>query len=359
MAACASGPQPSAPANAASAVTAAASPAPPPPKANANPSKDEDNRRLSESASFGDLVRLAQELDSAGEAHSQAGCLLRGAGGLRLEADLSPAARPLPSAPERPAETVLEQPGSVSVMSTWGPLRGDIAEPVLLAFTTTSPDAVKRPWLALFLTQSGVLVRGPGAELRGKLSALSPEATGALLAGLPAPATVYVTADRSVPLRNLLGLLRLIPNRYEVALAVALPAGTRLPAATADTREALCPQGLPEPAAAEVEGSLSESAARQAVAPLRDAALSCALSSGGRALLGGRLTLALRIGKDGRAREACVVEDAIGEPLLRRCLISAARDVSFPVPSPAGFADLHLPLQIALTGPSPQRAGCD
>jgi hypothetical protein len=54
-----------------------------------------------------------------------------------------------------------------------------------------------------------------------------------------------------------------------------------------------------------------------------------------------------------------VVEDSIGEPLLRRCLISAARDLSLPAPSPSGFADLHLPLQIALTGPAAQRASCD
>jgi hypothetical protein len=180
-----------------------------------------------------------------------------------------------------------------------------------------------------------------------------------VLSGLSGSATVYVTADRTQPLRSLYGLLRLIPNRYEVALAVALPPGTRLPARAPDSPEGLCPKGLPEPASGEVEGSLGQDAVRTAVAPLRTAALSCALSAGGRALLGGRLTLALRVGKEGRATTACVVEDAIGEPLLRRCLISAARDLNLPAPSPAGFVDLHLPLQIALTGPSAQRASCD
>ena len=353
LSACASAPQPAPSAPAAARV--ASTPVP----AAASSSKDEDKRVLTDSATFGDLVRLAQELDSAGEAHSEAGCLLRGTNGLRLSADLSLAARPLPSAPERPAEAVLEQPGSISVMSTWGPVRGEVTDSVLLAFTTTRPDAVKLPAIALFVTRGGVLVRGAAPELRVQLSALSPDATGSLLASLPGPGMLYVTADRSLALRNVHALLRLIPNRYEVALAVALPKGTRLPEAAADTREGRCPEGLPEPAPGEAEGSLSESAARAAVSPLREAALSCALSAGGRALLGGRVTLAMRVGKEGRAREACVVEDAIGEPLLRRCLISAARDLSLPAPSPAGFADLHLPLQIALTGPAAQRATCD
>lgn len=353
VAACASAPAPAPVSPSAQAAPPATSPRTP-----AAPSKDEDKRLLSESATFGDLVRLAQELDSAGEAHSDAGCLLRGGSGLRLGADLSLAARPLPSAPEHPGEALLEQAGSLHVMSSWGPVRGEL-DTVLLAFTTTSPDAVKVPSVALILTQSGVLVRGSAPELRAQLSALSPDAAGALLSRLPSSATVYVTADRTQPLRSLYGLLRLIPNRHEVALAVALPAGTRLPARVADSPEGLCPRGLPDPAAGEVEGSLSADAIRTAVAPLRDAALSCALSSGGRALLGGRLTLALRVGKEGRATTACVVEDGIGEALLRRCLISAARDLSLPAPSPTGFADLHLPLQIALTGPAAQRASCD
>ena len=325
----------------------------------ATPSKDEDKRRLHESATFGDLVRLSQELDSAGEAHSERGCLLRGVGDLRLEADLSLAARPLPSAPDRPGEAVLEQGGSVAVMSTWGPVQGELTEPVLLAFTTTSPDAVKVPSVGLFVTQNGVLIRGSTPELRAQLSALSPDAAGTLLARSSTPATVYVTADRALPLRNVLAVLRLIPNRYEVALAVALPKGTRLPAATSNTLEGLCPQGLPEPAASDTEGSISESDVRAALAPLREAALSCALSAGGKALLGGRLTLALRVGANGRARDVCLVQDSIGEALLRRCLISAARDLALPSPSPAGFADMHLPLQIALTGPTAQRASCD
>lgn len=353
--ACASGPQAAPP----TAVNAEPPRAAEPSKPGASPSKDEDKRHLDESATFGDLVRLAQELDSAGEAHSDSGCLLRGANGLRLSADLSLAARPLPSASDRPAEAALDQAGSLPIMTTWGPVHGELAEPVLLAFTTTSPDAVKVPGIALLVTAGGVLVRGSAPELRAQLSALSPDATGTLLAGLSAPATVYVTADRALPLRNVLSLLRLIPNRYEVALAVALPKGTRLPAAVSDTREGLCPQGLPEPAASDSEGSIDESSVRAALEPLREAALTCALSTGGRALLGGRLVLALRVGTNGRAREACLVQDSIGEPLLRRCLISAARDLSLPTPSPAGFADLHLPLQIALTGPSAQRASCE
>jgi hypothetical protein len=168
-----------------------------------------------------------------------------------------------------------------------------------------------------------------------------------------------VTAERAIALRRLSELLKLVPNRHEVALAVALPKATRLPPPVADSGEGLCLNGLSEPAATEEEGSVDAAAAQRALAPLREAALSCALSSGGKALLGGKLVLGLRIGADGRAREACFVSDAIAEPVLRRCLLSSVRNLALPAPKPAGFADVHLPLQIELAGPKPQRASCN
>ena len=154
-------------------------------------------------------------------------------------------------------------------------------------------------------------------------------------------------------------LLRGIPNRFEVALAVALPKETRLPPPAAASTELLCPDGLPAPAHGEHEGDLDAASARTAFGPLREAALSCALATGGRALLGGRLVLGLRIGADGKAAQLCFVSDAIAEPQLRRCLVSAARDLSLPTPHPAGFVDLNVPLEIALEGPTQQRTSCD
>jgi hypothetical protein len=329
----------------------------------AKPTAAPDRREVSGQAHFGDLVRLAQELDGGGKGHSEAGCLLRGTEPLHFAADLSLSVRPLPPVSENAKEVMEDHAGAITVMSPWGTVGASQKDPVdaiLLPFTTTSPAAVKLPTVALFAARDGVYLRAPHALLPGApTTALSPDDAGAWLARLTDPAAVYVTAERALPLRKLMELLKLVPNRHEVALAVALPKGTRLPPPAADNGEGSCAGGLSEPAASDVEGSLDAAQARSALAPLREAALTCALSSGGKALLGGKLVLALRIGPDGRAREACFVSDAIAEPMLRRCLLSSVRDLSLPVPKPAGFADVHLPLQIELAGPTPQRATCN
>ncbi|MEY4580592.1 MAG: hypothetical protein RL701_5295, partial [Pseudomonadota bacterium] len=67
----------------------------------------QDVRRLLEHATFADLVHVATRLDDEAQPHSTAGCLLRGQGNLRLEADLSLAARPLPRPPERVIESIV------------------------------------------------------------------------------------------------------------------------------------------------------------------------------------------------------------------------------------------------------------
>jgi hypothetical protein len=322
-----------------------------------------DPRELSGQAHFGDLVRLAGELDSRNQAHSEAGCLLRGTEPLHFEADLSLSVRPLPPVSEHASEVMEDRSGTLTVMSAWGNAGASAKEQpdaILLPFTTTSPGAVKLPTVALFATAQGVYLRGAKSLLPGApTTALSPDQAGAWLARLSDPAAIYVTAERTLELRRLVELLKLIPNQHEVALAVALPKGTKLPAPAADGGEGLCPEGLPDPGAKEVEGNLDPAAVRSALTPLKDAALSCAISSGGKALLGGKLVLALRIGADGRAHQACFVSDAISEPLLRRCLLAHVHDLALPAPSPAGFADVHLPLQLELAGPKPQRATCN
>jgi hypothetical protein len=247
----------------------------------------------------------------------------------------------------------------VTVLSAWGQVAGDLPDLVLLSFTTTTPGAIKAPVIALFMTRAGTFVRAADLAIRAHPDALTTTAASALLAQLSGPAAVYVTAEADIPLGALAELLRGVPNRFEVALALALPKGTRLPPTAAPASELLCPDGLPAPGRAEREGQLSAATAQAAVAPLREAALSCALATGGRALLGGRLVLGIRVGADGKARDLCFVSDAVAEPLLRRCLISAARDLALPTPSGAGFVDLNIPLEIALEGPTPQRASCD
>jgi hypothetical protein len=321
--------------------------------------ESDDPRRLATNATFADLVSAARAADSADEGHGISGCLLRGPQSFRLEADLSPAARPLPEPPPQLRALLEEHAGTLSVLTTWGNLPGELSDVTLLAFTTTSTDSVKLPAIALFATPSGLLLRAAEPAIRAHPELLTRDLAMLLLTQLSAPSTLFVTADAALPLTELFSLLREIPNRLEVALAIALPRNTRLPAAAVPSQDGICPSGLPAPARTDREGQLSAASAQTALAPLRDAALSCALSSGGRALLGGRLVFALRIGADGHAREACFLEDQIGEGLLRRCLISAAHELALPTPAPAGFVDLALPLQLELKGPEAQRAVCE
>ena len=318
-----------------------------------------DVRRLPRNATFADLVDTARATDSAGDSRSEAGCLLREPEPVRLEADLLPAARPLPRPLPDLSQAVAQQVGAVALLSGWGNVPGELPDVILLGFTTTTPAAIKNPVIALFMTRAGTFVRGAEPALRAHSEALTTTATTALLAQVTGPAAVYVTAEADISIAALIELLRAIPNRFELGLAVALPKGTRLPPPAAPGNELLCPAGLPAPANTEREGALDAASAQTAFAPLKDAALSCAIATGGRALLGGRLVLGLRIGANGKARDLCFISDAIAEPLLRRCLISAARDLALPTPRGAGFVDVNIPLEIALEGPSAQRASCD
>jgi hypothetical protein len=277
----------------------------------------------------------------------------------QFAADVLAGARPLPEVPRELASLLLKAAGAPAVITAWGDSPGELPDVALLAFTTTTPRSAKLPAVAMVLSGPGVFLRGAAMPLRAHPEALTPQAAATLLRGLPDHAIVYISAEAGVPVEQLVAALRSVPDRFEVALAVALPKGTRLPAPAARGSELLCPDGLPEPAADAVEGSLDAATLRQVLAPLRDAGLSCALGVGGLALQGGRLEIGLRISPDGRARELCMVGDTIGEPVLRRCVIEAARSLQFPAPSPAGFVDVHLPLELTLEGPTAQRALCD
>jgi hypothetical protein len=304
-------------------------------------------------------VDLARNLDAANHTQSQEGCLLASTPVAKLAADVLIATRPLPDAPKELATILLRAAGPPAILSAWGNTPGELPDVALAAFTTTTSGSAKAAPVGLIVTGKGVFLRGAQLPLRAHPEALDVGAAGALLAQLPDPVIVYVSAESLVPIEQVVAALRSIPNRFEVALAVVLPKGTRLPASTERSQELLCPEGLPEPQADEPEGSLDAAALRPVLAPLRDAALQCALSTGGVALLGGKLELGLRIGADGRPRELCMVRDAIGELILRRCVIEAARGLKFPAPSPTGFVDLQLPLELALTGPSAQSALCE
>jgi hypothetical protein len=308
---------------------------------------------------FADVVDLARNLDATGNAQSEAGCLLASAEPARFTADVLLAMRPLPDAPKELATLLLRAAGPPAVVTAWGSTPGELPDLTLAAFTTTTPASSKAAPVGVFVTAQGVFLRGAELSLRARPEALDLGTAGSLLAQLPDPVIAYVTAEAGGSVQQLTAALRSLPNRFEVALAVVLPKGTRLPAPPERSRELLCPEGLPEPAADEPEGELDPAALRTALAPLKDAALRCALATGGQALQGGRLELALRIGANGKPRELCLQNDAIGEAILRKCIVEAARGFSYPAPNPAGFVDVVLPLQLALSGPAAQRALCD
>ncbi len=321
----------------------------------------QDPRRLPAYPTFADLVDAARALDDAMQTHSAAGCLLRGEHTLRLEADLSAGVRPLPRAPAELASTLDKTAGPIAVLSTWGLSAGENPELGLVAFSTTTTNAVDRPSLAVLFTSKGVYVRGADLVSRAHPQAMPLTAAVSLLSqpGLANVATLYVSAEASVPLTQVRELLHAIGPRYEVVLAVALPKGTHLPDLATHTNDFLCPTGLSELAADATEGELPGTVLQTTLAPLREAALACALSTAGRAARGGKLQLDLRIGPDGSATELCLEHDDIGEPALRHCVIESARSLKFPRPDPAGFVDVSLPLALSLQGPTAQRALCE
>jgi hypothetical protein len=220
--------------------------------------------------------------------------------------------------------------------------------------TTTLPP-LREPAVVWAITDEGVYVRSSQRAaadpdpitvdaLSASIPSTSPESIGVL----------FVTAESGTSLERLAEVLALVPPALSgrVGLAVALAPGTRLPAppdapASADAAAGLCPDGLPELAPDVPLGDLRADAIVQSLGPLRQAAEICVSSTTGPGAAGGRVVLALRIGADGTIDDACAVEDATNDPVLRACLLRATRSVAFPAPSPAGVVDVQLPLLLA------------
>ncbi len=328
-------------------------------------------RVLAGDATFGDLVRAAQALEAGGAAASSAGCVLRAPRGpgasYRLDADISVALRPLPAAWEDLDAHLRGRRGPARLLSRWGQTRAEPYALALAAFTGTAPVDPTLPAAAIVLTDAGAWVLGttreaPAATTPVPLAALA-EALRALTPN-GAPAQLAVTAEATLPLATLRDALAVLaPLGAPIALAVPLAPDVRLPAEPVVAPEVMdrgfCGSGLPEPAPDATEGDLPASALRAALDPLREAAARCLGQTAGRAASGGRLDLALRVGADGRVAEACAVRDPILDPALRLCVLAAARALRFPLPDPAGFVDLALPLRLAPDAALAQRPLCE
>lgn len=330
--------------------------APPPPVETAT-----TDRELGAEPTFADLLSAARRLDDRRDQGSDAGCLLRrGALGFRLEADLAVAVRPLPEAPDDLEERLASDLGPVNVLTRWRAYgSGDAARPSFVAVTTTLPP-LQEPARVWVVTPSGVIARASNATATSRDAIALDAAATALPADLGA---LFITAAPTLPLARLAEVLARVPDSLagKVALAVALGAGTRLPAppeAQAEADDAHCPGGLPPLPADAAEGDLSPTDLISSLGPLRQGASICVGATQGPGAAGGRVVLAFRVSPDGTVNEACVVEDATNDPGLRSCLARATRTIAFPSPRPPGFVDAQLPLVLAPLESQRQRALC-
>jgi hypothetical protein len=228
------------------------------------------SRALGLTATFGDLVSAARALEDAGAADASVGCLLRGSGPYRLEADLAVAMRPLPEAPAD-LDARLESARSVRLFSRWGQLGlgGDLAA---AAFTTTAPPRGEHA-TAWVLTDRGLWIL-PVGEGPARAGPLALREAGARATGAAARGLVVVLAEAGVALADLRTVLAALAGTHaNVALAVSLAAEVRLPAPTpaSASNEGLCPDGLPELADGE-RGQLSAQAIVGSCATVQPAA---------------------------------------------------------------------------------------
>jgi hypothetical protein len=327
-----------------------------------------ESRRLDAHRDFGDLVRLARALLSAGHGDSQDVCLLTAAAnGYALSGDLMPALTELPDAPADLDARLKRGASSIGVLSAWGAMPSERlpAEPALIlaGFTAVPVTSLRASLAAIILTDEGAYVRTGAQQYAEQDGPLAPDAAVQRWIQQPhAPSTtLYVSAEYAVPMSALVALLRKLPAETGVALAIVLPEGTRLPPSPTPQQSppALCPDGLPEPAAALPEGALDTSVLIDALAPLREQAARCLDGVHGAARAGGRLTLALRIAADGTVQDTCLLTDAIGDAALAGCVLDSARLLHLPVPNPAGFVDVHLPLLLEPTSAPTLRSICD
>jgi hypothetical protein len=290
-------------------------------------------RDLAADATFADLVAAARRQDDLRDQDSSAGCLLR-AHPWRLEADLAAAVRPLPE----PPPSITGRLDRAAVLTRYGAI-GDPSAPLgLVAFTTTRP-AAGAEGMVLVVTARALFLGRTG---QARFDEIDPSRLARLDDGA---SQLFVTANADVPVAELARVLALLPPMPgRVALAVALPEGTRLPAPSVDAAET-APICALEPLPDEAWGDLSVDALRSGVAPLAERARLCAGTTSGPGALGGRVVLSMRIDPRGRVSEACVSEDETNDGVLRACLVAAARELGFPAPS-GGSVDVALPLRI-------------
>ncbi len=328
-----------------------------------------DRRLLDADARFGDLIATVNHLDQNKQQHSDKKCLLRRlpftGERIALEADLAVAVRPLPDAPGQLDKRLQSESGKVHVITLWDRIGADASGIVMVAFTTTSPASARLPAVVLFITARGISIRHSDQTPEPNSEPIQLNELTSVLADIASRKefALYVTADAEIPLGKLYELLATLPHpQPEVALAVALSAGTRLPTqskpSTRDTA-VWCPQGLPELKHDAPQGNIQRSDIIAAVNAMREEAQECLSAADATAAVGGRVQVAIRVGVSGSVEKQCLIEDEIENLALAKCILSTVSALRFPPPNPSGPVDIHLPLRLAPQGISGQKPVCE
>jgi len=328
-----------------------------------------DRRILSIDMRFGDLIDSVNYLDQHGHHHSDKKCLLRRlpftGERIAFDADLAVAVRPLPDAPGELDKRLQSERGRIHVITLWDRIGIDDSGVVLVAFTTTSPSSARLPAVALFLTDRGIYIRQSDQKAESKGEPIQLNELTPFLANIASKEAfaLYVTADAETTLRALSDLLSTLPYpQPEVALAVVLEAGTRLPKQSEPLMRdpaVWCPEGLPELEFDAPQGDIPRSDIIAAIDTMRDEAQQCLAAAEGTAAAGGRLQVAIRIDASGKVEKRCLIEDEIGNLALARCILSTVNKLRFPPPNPSGPLDIHLPLRLTSQGISGQKPFCE
>lgn len=305
------------------------------------------DRALPADATFADLVAAAVRQDERRDSDSDAGCLLRRAGGsLALAADLSVAVRGLPAAESALGARAEASGGRARVLTRLGSY-GAPSPFVAVALTTIAGSAERRGLLVVLSEHGAHVLRTDAASAAPRVETSLDDARALAQAASPDVA-VFVTADADVPLSTVasfLGHLDALAGR--VALAAVLPEDARAPedAATTGAAAPTCEE-LPPLADDAAVGDVDPAELRTTLSSsLVPAAQACVATSASG--LGGLVRVAFRIGEDGHVSEACVTEDATGDGTLRACLVDALRAIAFPRPR-GGAVDVELPLRLEL-----------
>jgi hypothetical protein len=311
--------------------------------------------QLPRDARYADLVQRASELEAV--VHDTLECLLlETAGGFRLRSELAAAVRPLPTPPDD-LDEALKSSEHVELLSAWG-RHGDGNGKLALAGFTRS--AVRGEAVAWLLTDRGIALRTPSGSAGAPLDGLDLPAALAALASLDPnrQATVFLAAEGGRPLAELYRALDALGQQgAQVTLAAPLAPNTALPLpARAAARPSRCAEGLSDTTAD--EGSLPTSELLAGVAQLKQQAPECLSHGDARGAAGGRLSLAFRIGEDGRVQEACISQAELDDDAVLACVKELAGQLRFAAPAPRGVVDVELPIVLKGSSLPAQRAVC-